>query len=124
MKNEETHKHIKQILSRGTEYRAPAGMSERVLNAVKAREKVAVTHHPLMPTWVWWALVFSSTILIVWALKNSGPASDSMIGGYLSRMAFDFEFPMPAPSPVLLMSLAATLVMLLLNVALVNKTRA
>ncbi len=124
MKNEETHKHLRNILLKGTEHKAPAGMSEQVLKAWKARETIASMQHPLLPTWLWWGILCLIAALVFWALSNNQQGSSSAIGEYLSRITFSFKIPLPAPSPVLFMALAAICAMLLVNIAILRKKEA
>jgi hypothetical protein len=121
MKDEEIHKSINQILSKGTVHKAPADMSQRVLKAWKAQEATLAPAPPIIPAWVWWSVVSGVVALTVWVINDRNTTGTQIPNGYLSWLKFDIEPLLPEPNPVLLMSLMAVAVMILINVVLVKK---
>jgi len=120
MKDEESQKSFKNILSKSTVHKAPADISQRVLEAWKTHEAILTPAPPIIPTRVWWGLLTAIAALTIYTIADSNPKSDKWTE-YFSWMKIDFELLMPAPDPVLLISLVAIGVMILFNIALVWK---
>ncbi len=120
MKDEEAQKSIKNILSKSTFHKAPAGISKRVLEAWKAHEAIHRPAPPIISARVWWGLLLAIAMLTIYAIADSN-LKPGKWANYFSLLKFDFESLLPTPNPVLLISLMAISATILINIVLIRK---
>ena len=107
---------IKSILERGTEAKAPADLSSRVLASWKAELSKPKVYAPLIPKFVWWILGVTFCSAFVWVLNSSSSsATPSKVTGLLENFTPHFTLSIPQINPVMIMAVAVLGMMIMLN---------
>jgi hypothetical protein len=124
MKEENEEKIIKDILSRGSEFSAPADMPNLVLASWKQESATVKAYKPILPRWVLWAVVISMAAVIVSVLVNGTQAeTPAVVASFLDSINGAFSGIGSSLSVYTLMAIVALCISMFAHAVVVNVKR-